>query len=294
VRGVALLLSSFTHPLVAMYQAAPGWRVLLIGRALLGRRRKLVVLQLISHPARRRRGRLRARVERWAIRRTMVRGQALDRSSLDFLPGYYDLAPERFAYVPWFLLRRPVAELPPRPDAPLVLSGGRSYCDWDTLFAAAAGEDWPLEVVCSAADRPRVEELARPVGARVHCELEREDYDALVRRASVIAVIMREQGIPQGHVRIMDATTQGIPLVVTATASVRDYVRDGTTALTVPPGAVADVRAAVNRLLADEDLAQRLRSQALERAAGWDIDRYLESLGDLVAGRPVELPPAAP
>jgi glycosyltransferase involved in cell wall biosynthesis len=261
---------------------------------LLGRRRKLVVLQLILHPTRRRRGRIRERVERWAIRRTMLRGQALDRASLAFLPEYYDMPADRFIYVPWFLLRDPVEALPPRPASPLVLAGGRSYVDWETLFAAADGQGWPLEVVCSAVDHARVEVLARGTGARVHCELERQAYDALVRRASVIAIIMREQGIPQGHVRLMDATTSGVPMVVTTTSSVRDYVRGGETALTVAPGAVEDVRAAVNRLLSDEDLALRLRSQALERGRGWDIERYLAALADLVAGRPVQLPPAAP
>jgi glycosyltransferase involved in cell wall biosynthesis len=92
----------------------------------------------------------------------------------------------------------------------------------------------------------------------------------------------------------MDATTNGIPLVMTATGSVRDYVRDGETALAVMPGDVAGVRAAVNRLLSDDALAERLRAAALERAGGWHIGTYLACLGDLVAGRPVRLPPEAP
>ena len=293
-RGLVLLALSLRHESVVMWRGAPGWHTLLLGRALLGRRRKLIVLQLIVPPARNPVRRLRARVDRWAMRRAMLRGHALDRASLAALPGHYGLPPERFAYVPWFLLRTPVRELPPRPPRPLVLSGGRSYCDWPTLFAAAEGRGWPLEVVCSTADRAEVEPLAARAGARVHCELPRSEYDALLRRATVLAVVLHDEGIAQGHVRIMDATTNGVPLVMTATGSVRDYVRDGETAVVVAPGDVAGVRAAVERLLGDDALAERLRAAALERAGGWDIGAYLAALGDLVAGRPVTLPPEAP
>jgi hypothetical protein len=292
--GLVLLALSRTHPKVAIWRHAPGWHVLLLGRALLGRRPKLVVLQLIVHPPRSRVRRLRARIDRWALRRAMLHGHALDSASLDSLPQHYGLPAERFTYVPWFLLRTPDVTLAGPPEPPLVVAGGRSYCDWPTLFEAASGAGWPLEVVCSGADRAVVEPLARAVGARVHCELERQAYDALLSRASVLAVVLRDEGIPQGHVRIMDAATHGVPLVVTATGSVEDYVRDAETALVVGPGDAAAVREAIDRLLTDRALAERLRTAALERGRGWHIGHYLACLGDLVAGRPVRLPPDAP
>ena len=59
---------------VAVVRTGPGWRALLLARALLGRRRKLVALHFIVHPHR---GRLRDRVsdglDRWAVRRALRR-----------------------------------------------------------------------------------------------------------------------------------------------------------------------------------------------------------------------------
>ncbi|MFL5868074.1 MAG: nucleotidyltransferase family protein, partial [Thermoleophilaceae bacterium] len=166
-RGLLLFAISIDRPAIGVQREEPGWGTLLVLRALLGRRRKLVSLQHIVHPRRHPLRRWLHAWDRWATRRALLRGHALSRADLEMLPKHYRLPPVRFAYVPWPLAKRPPAQLPPLPEEPLVLGAGRAYCDWETLFAAAKGAGWPLTVVCGRHDLRRVRRLNRGVGAKV-------------------------------------------------------------------------------------------------------------------------------
>ena len=293
-RGVLLFALSVRHPVVGLASEGPGWGTLLFLRAVLGRRRKLVVFQHILHPRRHPLNRLLRAYDRWAIRRALLRSHALSRADLQALPAHYDLPPDRFAYVPWPLALEPPPELPPPPDEPLVLSAGRAYCDWPTVFAAGRGAGWPLTVICDRKDRRRVTRLNRGVEATVLSEIPREDFTELLRRAAVSIAAMAEVNTSQGHIRVMDAASNGVPLVVSGTASLADYVEHEQTALVVPPGDAAALRAAVDRLLSDPDLRERLRQGAYRAALGWQAPDYLAALANVMHGRPVALPASAP
>jgi glycosyltransferase involved in cell wall biosynthesis len=288
-RGVLLFAASVRHDAVAVIRTGPGWRSLLALRALLGRRRKLVVLQFIVHPPRERGLARRAdlawdRLDRIAIRRAMRAGQALTTWERSEYARRYGLPAERFAYVPWPRRRRPAGELPAPPAEPLVVSSGRAAPDWPTLFAAARGAAWPLAVVCSQEDRADVERLNADGRATVLSEIPPAEHEGLLRRASVLAIVMREMAISQGHVRLMDAADSGVAVVVTAARGVADYAVDGETALLVPPGDAPALRAAVDRLVADPALRDRIRRGADERSLTWTAEDYLAALAALITG----------
>jgi glycosyltransferase involved in cell wall biosynthesis len=201
---------------------------------------------------------------------------------------------DTFHYVPWPLAMDPPSSLPPAPGEPLVVSAGRAYCDWETLFAAARGAGWPLTVVCRKQDMRRVEALNDSGQATVRCEIPREEFLSLLDRATLSVVAMLESHTSQGHIRVMDAIARGIPVVATATTSLEGYVSDGETAQLVPPGDPGALRAAVDQLLADAEARERLRTAAYEHALRWQVPDYFEALGAIAHGRPVTLPASAP
>ena len=59
----------------------------------------------------------------------------------------------------------------------------------------------------------------------------------------------------------------GRPVVASAVGGLVDAVEDGVTGLLVPPGDVAALREAIERLLGDAELRERLGAAARERAA---------------------------
>jgi hypothetical protein len=283
LRGLVLFGASVRADTIAVVRTGSGWRALLLLRALLGRRRKLVALQFIVHPDR---GRLRDRVwdrlDVWAVRRALLAGLVLTPDEQQACVARYALPAERFPYVPWPHRMAAAGELPPAPAAPLVLSTGRAFCDWPTLFAAARGAGWPLTVVCSAEDRAEVDRLNGDGRATVLSEIPAHEHAELLRSATLLVVAMHEQNVSQGHVRLMDAADAGVPVVISDTRALREYVVAGETAVLVPPGDAAALRAAVDRLMTDGAERERIRHAAFERSHGWMSQDHLEAVGDIL------------
>jgi hypothetical protein len=289
LRGVLLFVASVRHETVAVIRTGPGWRSLLLLRALLGRRRKLVVLHFLVHPEPegglpRALYRLWDPIDRLAIRRATREGQVLTAWEREDYAERYRLSQDRFRLVPWPWRRTAGDSLPEPPREPLVLSSGRALCDWPTLFAAARGSEWPLVVVCSADDLPEVRALNADAGADVRSEIPPHEHAALMARATVLVVTMREREVSQGQVRLMDAADAGVPVVITGTRGLQGYVEPGRTAILVPPEDPAALRTAVDGLLADAPERERIRRAAWERSLAWTGEHYLRAIGDLLRG----------
>ena len=249
-RGVALFARSLRADAVLVTRNDPGWRALLLLRAVLGLRRKLIVAHWIEHPG--------GRTPRWA-ERAVLRSQTLTS---------WERGP-RAVHVPFARRRSRDDVLPPLGDGP-VWSGGRAHVDWETLRAARLPD---LHVVATTPDAPGV----------VHVDVPHDAFTSeLLPGARCFVLCVREAGIAVGHVRIKDAIDAGVPIVATRARALEGYL-DDESALLVPPGDPAALRAAVERVLADRSLAESLRRTAWERAAAWTWDDYLQAMAGLLS-----------
>lgn len=289
LRGVLLFAASVRRDAVAMIRAERGWRSLLLLGALLGRRRKLVALHFLMHPRRRSgMGRLVDRawdpVDRWAVRRALQVGQCLTAGERDAALRRYGIEGERLVHVPFAWRRSGAGELAPLPAGGPVVATGRAECDWESLFAAAAGASWPLTVVCSAADRPAVDRLNAHARATVLSEAPAETVQELLRGASACAIALEQRPLSQGQIRLMEAVEAGAPVVASRVAGLDGYGSDGETALLVAPRDPDALRRALDRVLDDRELAERLRQAAWRRAGRWPAGKYLEAIEELILG----------
>src|SRR6185436_7411103 len=92
----------------------------------------------------------------------------------------------------------------------------------------------------------------------------------LYERAAVVACPLHREGF---GIACAEAMAHGRPVVASNVGGLRDLVVDGETGVLVPPGDVAALRAALERLLADPELRLRLGAAARERARSefsWD------------------------
>jgi glycosyltransferase involved in cell wall biosynthesis len=138
----------------------------------------------------------------------------------------------------------------------------------DTLLEAVG--DLNLVV---AGDGPLRERVPNALGAVPHAEVER-----LLERASVVVAPCEREGF---GLAAAEAMAFGRPVVAAAGGALLELVTDDETGLLVPPRDASALRAAVERLLADPALRQRLGNEAHARARerlGWDgvIERTLE------------------
>jgi colanic acid/amylovoran biosynthesis glycosyltransferase len=92
----------------------------------------------------------------------------------------------------------------------------------------------------------------------------RPELEPLYARAAVAVFPSRIEGF---GVACAEAMAHGRAVVASAVGGLRDLVKDGETGLLVPSGDPKALRAAIDRLLADEDLRRRLGRAAREHIA---------------------------
>jgi Glycosyl transferases group 1 len=286
LRALMVFAASLRYDAVVMIRTDRGWRSLLLLRALLGRRRKLVALHFIDHPDRRGGvGGLADRawrpVDRWATRRAVLAAQVLAEWEVERYAATFGVERSRFRFLPFaWRMAAPGEDFgdPGAASRELVIASGRAFCDWPTVFAAARPAGWRLLVICGGHDRARVDELNRDARAEVLSDVTPERARELLRGAAVSVLPMYDAGVSQGHVRLCDAIDAGAVVVASRTRSLEGYVEDGDTAVLVAPGDAVALREAVDRLLADPAERERLARAAFARAAAWTWKDYLAAI----------------
>jgi glycosyltransferase involved in cell wall biosynthesis len=94
-------------------------------------------------------------------------------------------------------------------------------------------------------------------------------------RAAVIVVPFLRSAMTERHtspIKVFEAMAAGRPIVASDLPSTREVLRDGESALLVPPGDAAALAAALRRLLADHALAERLARAAWDAAPAYSWD----------------------
>ena len=162
-------------------------------------------------------------------------------------------------------------EVGPPAEPPEVLYVGRLSPEKniDTLVEAVG--DLNLVV---AGDGPLRACVPNALGALPHSEVER-----LLERASVVVAPCEREGF---GLAAAEALAFGRPVVAAAGGALLELVDDGETGLLVPPRDAPALREAVQRLLDDPELRERLGHAARVRARerfGWDpvIEQTLET-----------------
>lgn len=147
-------------------------------------------------------------------------------------------------------------DVAPEAEPPEILFAGRLSPEKGILDLVQAARGMKLVV---AGDGPERDRVPGALGFVPHHELLE-----LYGRAAVVACPSRREGF---GVACAEAMAHGRPVVACAVGGLLDLVVPDETGLLVPPGDVPALRAALERLLEDGDLRQRLGAAARARAA---------------------------
>jgi glycosyltransferase involved in cell wall biosynthesis len=80
---------------------------------------------------------------------------------------------------------------------------------------------------------------------------------------------------------VLEAMASAVVPVVTSVGAIPDVVTDGVSGVLVTPGDIEQLAKALESLLTDADLRNRLAAGAFERAGDFHIDSWRESLHTL-------------
>ncbi len=180
------------------------------------------------------------------------------------------------------------------PDAPLVVGVSRLVPrkGFDVLLEAVAGLDGVhVAVAGTGRDARRLGRHARRLGDRAHLlgRVDDEHLPLLYGCADVFAMLCRDRwgGLEAEGFGIVfvEAAACGVPAVAGRSGGVHEAVIDGETGFVVEPRDVAATRAAIRRLLDDDELRARLGAAARARAATeLSYDALATRLAPLAAG----------
>ena len=139
-------------------------------------------------------------------------------------------------------------------------------------------------------ERPRLEALAAELGISDAVEFLgfRNDIERYLQAADLLVLSSRVEGLPNA---LLEGMGCGLAAVVTRIGGSLEAAVEGETALFVPPGQEAPLRAALGAALSDPDLRARLGEAAAARIeARFTLDaiapRYLELYARLVRREP--------
>jgi glycosyltransferase involved in cell wall biosynthesis len=197
---------------------------------------------------------------------------------------------ERIALIPSGIdLRTPPADgttlrerigAPPDASVVLTIASLADYKDHPTLVEAAerlAPREPAIRwAVCGAGgllEPMRAEVERRGLSGRVHYLGYVPDARALLPQADVFCLSSKTEGLGTS---VLDAMAAGVPVAATAGGGIPEMIEHEVTGLLAPVSDGATLGAAIDRLLDDPALAQRLAGAARERVQDFAIDRTIE------------------
>ncbi|NPD17227.1 hypothetical protein HOY34_18720 [Xinfangfangia sp. D13-10-4-6] len=181
----------------------------------------------------------------------------------DLYSRHFGLESQRFSFLPWAMQAPQPGPVESPFDRPWLVALGGEGRDYQTLLAAARlRPDLRLVVIA----RPyNLAGLDLPPNVRAFTNLPAPQAWGLVAGAAGMLLPLREGRTPNGHITLVGAQLLGVPLAITDSLGVRDYV-DETNSLLLPPSDTGVLAEAMDQLSAAGPAVAALAARAQQTA----------------------------
>lgn len=221
-------------------------------------RRPSAILECIVYPA----GGFYGAIKTWLLRLLLPRAHAVvcgSSSEVEVYTTVYRIPRERL-HVARLFVADDVFDWPARTVQPnSIFSAGNGQRDYRLLVEAVRGLPVDTHIYTAQND---LDGTTLPARVVCHRPVERGVFLDAMMESELVVLPMAPTPVSAGQMVLLQAMAMGKPVVVTDSASVADYVRDGETALITPCGNAAAMREAIQRLLGDKELRAHLGRQA--------------------------------
>ena len=153
------------------------------------------------------------------------------------------------------------------------------------FFAALAAlpEGYPVEALIIGGGRREAEmrRLAAELGlaGRVHFLGPRDDVPDLLSALDIFVLPSHSEGV---SLALLEAMAAGLPVIATRVGGLPEVVTDGENGLLIPPQDPEALATALERLLADPDLAQKLGENARKHVeANFSLERLGREINEI-------------
>ena len=129
-------------------------------------------------------------------------------------------------------------------------------------------------------DLEALRKLAEPFGERVRVLswIDSSERERLLAESDVFVLPSYNEGVPMA---LLEAMAAGLPAIVTPVGGIPDVLRHGVEGLMVEPARVADLSAAMTRMVTHDGERNASGRRAHDRARSFDVHAYARSLADI-------------
>jgi hypothetical protein len=187
------------------------------------------------------------------------------RFELDLYPAYFDMDPALFRFLPWAMEPpQPGPENPTGLTGPYLCAVGGEGRDYGLL--ARVMRDLPRITMVVIARPYSVSGIDFPDNVQVFTNLPLDQTWRIAKESQGLVIPLISPDTACGHITMVGAQLLGIPLVVTRSSGVSDYVTDNETAQLVTAGNVGELRYAITALSEDRPTSQARAATAFIKA----------------------------
>lgn len=189
-------------------------------------------------------------------------------AEIDRVSEFLDLPPGKVEFVP--LQRAPIPIVAgEETDSPFIIAMGSANRDYATFLAAAEIAKMPCKVVAS----PRVTDgLQIPANVSVESGLSPSQCHELVQKSRLSVVPLLDPNVASGQVTVIESMRMERAVIATESAGTKDYVRNGTNGVLVPPHDPEALASAMVELWDDDAARRKYARNAATFADEWLSD----------------------
>ncbi len=165
-----------------------------------------------------------------------------------------------------------------------ILSAGRTGRDYRVLADAVKNTDLEIIIV---SDEHNVKGISFPTNVKVLVNVPYSKYLDILYNCRLVVVALERVVKSTGQVVFLEAMATGKPVIATETVGTKDYIQSGVNGILVPPGDPGSLRRAIDTLMKDSALANKIAMNALESVKKlYTLEKYcstiLNAAGELV------------
>lgn len=175
---------------------------------------------------------------------------------IDLYAEHFNIPAERFDYVRWGVSDPDFTDSGNVLNKDYICAVGGNARDYRTFMAAMQDlPDIPAVVVV----RPHnLIGIDIPPNVTVLTNIPKDEAYSVIAHAKLMALPLKSNEIPCGHVTIVVAFFMGVPVIVTDSSGIRDYVSDYNTGLLCSPGSPDSLREKIAELWTNSALRDAL------------------------------------
>ncbi len=137
-----------------------------------------------------------------------------------------------------------------------VFCGGEARRDWVTLFKACTLTP-EIKYVGVARRKYFDTSISIPKNIDLLFDIEKSKFDELLKGAYLVALPITED-VPAGLIVLLDSATNGIPIVASNTAAIRNYIKNNETGLLVDIGDYEKLALSITTLFQNKKFRNKL------------------------------------